>query len=228
MELAKCYVRGYLLNEDKNDIAVQKAMKQGREEQQHERETKEQEQWEIQEAQTRALRGEPSATPEPPRAVLHFDIFHYRVQLLPTREQAFMLWLHYTGSVAAASKEMNLTRQAGNDIKRSAEKVLEAFAARIESGETYSQIRQETEAKRKPGRYDAFLHQVTAKINRQDTAYQAAPIVDKNGEAYGYDPEEEEDVQDYRYDDWQHDLMVNEACYREDILGQSSYDERYG
>ena len=229
LELAKWYVRGYLLNEDKNDIAVQKSMKQGREERQrHERETKDEEQREIQEAQERALRGEPSAAPEPPRAVPHFDIFHYRVQLLPTREQAFMQWLHYTGTVAAASKEMNLTRQAGNDIKRSAEKILAEYAARLENGETYSQLRQEAEAKRKPGRYDAFLQRVTAKINRQGTAYQAAPIVDEEGEAYGYDPEDEEDVQDYRYDDWQHDLMVNEACYREDILGQSSYDERYG
>lgn len=229
LELAKWYVRGYLLNEDKTEISSQKIIKQDKEEQLHnDRQTREDEQREIQEAQARVLRGEPAAAPEPPRAVPHFELFHYRVQLLPIREQAFMLWLHYTGSVAAASKEMNLTRQAGNDIKRSAEKILEEYAARLENGETYSQLRQEAEAKRKPGRYDAFLQRVTAKINRQGTAYQAAPITDEDGGIYGYDTEDEEDVQDHRYDDWQHDLMVHEACYREDILGQSSYDERYG
>lgn len=228
LELAKWYVRGYLLNEDKDEISIQKIIKKDKEEQLHnDRQTKLDELREIQEAQARALRSEPASAPEPSREDPYFSIFRYRVQLLPTREQAFMQWLHYAGSVATASKEMNLTRQAGNDIKRSAEKILEEYAARLEKGETYSQLRQEAEAKRKPGRYDILLQQVIAKINRQDTAYQAAPILKEKNEAYSYDPEDEENI-DYQYDDWQYDLMVNEACYREDILGQSSYDERYG
>jgi hypothetical protein len=228
--LAKAYVHGYLQNDGDRDVASQKSAWQSSAAlQQYEREEKEDEEREIREAQAKAARKEPVASaPEQPREDPYFSVFHYRVQLLPTREQAFMQWLHYAGSIAAASKEMNLTRQAGNDIKRSADKILEEYAARLENGETYSQLRQGVEAKRKPGRYDVFLQRVTAKINRQGTAYQAAPIVNAEGEEYGYDLGDEEGNHDYRHDDWQYDLMVNEACYREDILGQSRHDERHG
>lgn len=229
LALAKAYVHGYLLNHEDKDVAAQKFVAQTEKSlQQYEREEKEDEEREIREAQAKASRKEPVvAAPEPPREDPYFSIFYYRVRLLPTREQAFMKWLHYAGSVAEASKKMNLTRQAGNDIKRSAEKILTGYEARLAAGEFYSQLRREVDAQRKPGRYDTFLEAVTAMETHQRSAYRTAPTVDDDNEGYYFLPEEEEDS-GTRDDDWQYDLMVNEATYREDIMGGSSDDEMYG
>ncbi len=225
LALAKAYVHGYLLNNEDHDITAEKSARHTKESiQRYEREDREDEKREIQEAQARAAKIKPSAAPEMPREDPYFSIFHYRVQLLPTREKAFMKWLHYTGSVAGASEKMNLTRQAGNDIKRSAEKILEGYAARLGNGEGYSRIRKEVEAKWKPSRYDVFLEAVTETENRWGSANQAVPIVDEDDEEYNPAPDDD----DWKSDDWQYDLMVNKACYREDMLGLSSYDDVHG